>query len=160
MEYTWQVVAQGDGEAIKNATPSQSSLPPGTPVRVEIGGVPAIFGSMFDLWGAEVIGDYLAPSHVSVNDVSWAGPWWPWDTGKIVIEGTVTGSPVPPMLLGIAAIIIAIGIGVGTVLFFAYLPETTQTVTRELNKGLLISVIGGGLLLIGYGMTPQGKRKA
>ena len=114
---TWDVIAQAStSEGLKSVVPEVPDLKAGTIGRVTIEGLPWQTARMFDLWGAEQFSSFMVPAHASVIDVH-------EENGVGIIEFEVTGSPAVPILVAIAAALIALGIAVALISVSIQVPK-------------------------------------
>jgi len=96
----WQLLASGSPDEFKEATPTISDLPSGTPIRLEIKTTLPI-APVFDLWGMEWVIEKMWSSGVDITEVHSVG----WN--KAIVYGTVY-SPVVPIIIAIC-VVLAIG---------------------------------------------------
>lgn len=101
----WETVVQANSiEELRTAQPTVTDLSPGTKGRVVIVGLPWETARLFDLWGAEqTFGMYLTPEDARVIDC------YERD-GIAYCEFEVTGTPLIPIILAIAAALVALGV--------------------------------------------------
>jgi hypothetical protein len=88
---------------------------------------------MFDIWGAEKFAEFLVPAHARVIDAH-------EEHGVGIIDFEVTGSPVVPLLLAIAAALLALGITVALITVSIQVPKDIKWIFIVVGVTIVVAI--------------------
>jgi len=124
---TYTVVGKGSSPGNIAAVGGYSDLPAGSNVLVRIHlksyTIPWLTSHLFDVAGiGEKLGKQLAPAHMKVSDVYESG-------GHVYIKGTVTGSPLIPILLAVGVALTGAAFLIATIEIGSDMPKVITSVS-------------------------------
>ena len=134
----WTVLAEGSPDEFEQQVPPIDELEAGTKLRLRIYTTIPI-APIVELWGADWVFQQMLGSGVIVTDVY--APKW----NEVVIDMTVTGTPIIPIIIAIAVVLSVGGI--------AWIVHNLRLMAEIAGPAGTTLLIAGGILalaLLGY----------
>ncbi len=134
----WVTIASGNNaDAFMKSKPSMADVPAGTEGLIVIEGLNWFQEKIFDMAYAEqMFGQKLTPAHCKLIDCYGAN-------GKGYVKFEVLGSPVIPIIIAIAGVLIALGIATSGISMMFFMDKAAKDA-----KWIAIAGVAGIVLLI------------